>query len=53
MTGEVADGWLGTCFMPEAGHVFLDDLEAGAKSAGRSLKDIDIKPAATLKSVTM
>ena len=42
MTGEVADGWLGTCFMPEAGHVFLDDLEAGAKRAGRSLKDIDI-----------
>ena len=31
MTGEVADGWLGTCFMPEAGHVFLDDLETGAK----------------------
>ena len=42
MTGEVADGWLGTCFMPEASHVFLDDLEAGAKRAGRSLKDIDI-----------
>ncbi|MED5347313.1 MAG: LLM class flavin-dependent oxidoreductase, partial [Pseudomonadota bacterium] len=43
MTGEVADGWLGTCFMPEAGHVFLDDLEAGAKDAGRSLQDIDIQ----------
>jgi alkanesulfonate monooxygenase SsuD/methylene tetrahydromethanopterin reductase-like flavin-dependent oxidoreductase (luciferase family) len=43
MTGEVADGWLGTCFMPEAGHVFLDDLETGAKDAGRSLQDIDIQ----------
>ena len=43
MTGEMADGWLGTCFMPEAGHVFLDDLEAGAKDAGRSLQDIDIQ----------
>jgi alkanesulfonate monooxygenase SsuD/methylene tetrahydromethanopterin reductase-like flavin-dependent oxidoreductase (luciferase family) len=43
MTGEMADGWLGTCFMPEAGHVFLDDLELGAKKAGRSLQDIDIQ----------
>ena len=43
MTGEIADGWLGTCFLPEQGHVFLDDLKAGAKLAGRDFKEIDIQ----------
>ncbi len=43
MTGELADGWLGTCFLPEQGHVFLDDLRTGAEAAGRSIKDIDIQ----------
>ena len=43
MTGELADGWLGTCFLPEQGHVFLDDLRAGAAAAGRSQADIDIQ----------
>ena len=43
MTGEIADGWLGTCFLPEHAHVFFDDLRAGANKAGRSLQDIDIR----------
>ena len=43
MTGELADGWLGTCFLPEQGNVFLDDLRLGAANAGRSLADIDIQ----------
>lgn len=43
MTGELADGWLGTSFLPERADVFLEDLAAGAKKAGRSLKDIDIQ----------
>ncbi|NCF76677.1 MAG: LLM class flavin-dependent oxidoreductase [Proteobacteria bacterium] len=43
MTGELADGWLGTSFVPEQSHVFLDDLRAGATKAGRSLADIDIQ----------
>jgi F420-dependent oxidoreductase-like protein len=43
MTGELADGWLGTCFLPEHANVFLDDLNAGASRAGRSLADIDIQ----------
>ena len=42
LTGELANGWLGTCFLPEHANVFLDDLEAGAKKVGRSLADIDI-----------
>ena len=43
MTGELADGWLGTSFMPEHARVFLDPLEIGAKRAGRTLKDIDLQ----------
>ena len=42
-TGELADGWLGTCFLPEHAHVFMDDLRAGAERAGRSLSDLDIE----------
>ncbi|MEM7100981.1 MAG: LLM class flavin-dependent oxidoreductase [Pseudomonadota bacterium] len=42
MTGELADGWLGTCFLPEHKEVFLDDLLTGARKAGRGLADIDI-----------
>src|SRR4029077_6275017 len=37
MTGEVADGWLGTSFMPEHGHVFTDHLAAGAARPRRSV----------------
>ncbi len=43
MTGELADGWLGTCFLPEHANVFLDDLKAGADKAGRDLSDINIE----------
>lgn len=43
MTGELADGWIGTSFFPEHADVFFDDLRAGAKKAGRSLADIDIQ----------
>jgi len=43
MTGELADGWLGTSFMPEHARVFLDHLEAGAVRAGRSLAQLDLQ----------
>ena len=46
LTGEIADGWLGTSFMPDHARVFLDPLETGAKRAGRSLADIDLQVAA-------
>ncbi|MCP3933811.1 MAG: LLM class F420-dependent oxidoreductase [Actinomycetia bacterium] len=42
LTGELADGWLGTSFIPEHANVFLDSLATGAARAGRSLDDIDI-----------
>jgi F420-dependent oxidoreductase-like protein len=42
LTGEVADGWLGTSFIPEAAATSLEPLAAGAARAGRSLADLDI-----------
>jgi len=43
MTGEIADGWLGTSFMPEHARVFFDHLEAGARRAGRALGSLDLQ----------
>ncbi len=43
MTGEIADGWLGTSFMPEHARVFTDHLAAGAAGAGRSLGQLDLQ----------
>ena len=43
MTGEIADGWLGTSFMPEHARVFFDHIEAGASRAGRPLSALDLQ----------
>ncbi|MFV0524873.1 MAG: LLM class flavin-dependent oxidoreductase [Acidimicrobiales bacterium] len=43
LTGELADGWLGTSFVPEHAEVMLAPIRAGAERAGRSLDDIDIQ----------
>jgi F420-dependent oxidoreductase-like protein len=42
LTGELADGWLGNCFMPETADAFLEPLRAGAVRAGRSLSELDL-----------
>ena len=42
LTGELADGWIGTSFIPEHGDVMLDPIRKGAEKAGRTLADIDI-----------
>ncbi len=42
LTGELADGWLGNAFIPEAADVFLDPLRKGAERAGRTLADLDL-----------
>lgn len=42
LTGEVADGWLGNAFVPEAAEVFLDPLREGATAAGRDLAALDL-----------
>ena len=48
LTGAVADGWLGTSFIPEHSDVMLDPIRAGAEKAGRSIDDIDIQVSAQL-----
>jgi len=49
LTGELADGWIGTSFIPESAEVFLGDLRAGAESAGRSLDDLDLQVPASVE----
>jgi len=43
LAGEIADGWLGTSFMPDHARVFLDHIEVGLKRAGRSLDRVDLQ----------
>jgi len=42
LTGELADGWLGNAFIPEAAEVFLAPLRDGARRAGRGLDELDL-----------
>ncbi len=43
LTGEIADGWLGTSFVPEgAAQAYCAHLDEGLAAAGRSRADIDI-----------
>ncbi|MFE1836734.1 LLM class flavin-dependent oxidoreductase [Streptomyces sviceus] len=43
LTGEIADGWLGTSFVPEgAKEAYFDHLDAGLAASGRSRADFDI-----------
>jgi F420-dependent oxidoreductase-like protein len=44
LTGEVADGWIPTLFMPEHGELFRPYLEEGARLTGRSLDSLEIAP---------
>jgi F420-dependent oxidoreductase-like protein len=46
LTGELADGWIGTSFIPEHAEVFFGPIAAGAARAGRSLSDVDLQAAA-------
>ncbi len=48
LTGELADGWLGTSFVPAHADVLLDPIRAGAEAAGRSMDDIDIQVSASI-----
>lgn len=49
MTGALADGWIGTSFIPETAEVFLSHLRAGAEGAGRSLGDLDLQVPASVE----
>jgi F420-dependent oxidoreductase-like protein len=43
LTGQIADGWLGTSFVPEgAARAYFSYLDDGLAAAGRTRADIDI-----------
>jgi F420-dependent oxidoreductase-like protein len=42
LTGEIADGWLGTSFVPEAAGAYFEYLDQGLAAAGRSRADLDV-----------
>ncbi len=42
-TGELCDGWVGACFIPETAEVFLRHLRTGAERAGRSVRELDLQ----------
>jgi len=46
LTGELADGWLGTSYIPEHASLFFDPIAAGATRAHRTLADLDLQVAA-------
>jgi F420-dependent oxidoreductase-like protein len=42
LTGEVADGWLGTSFVPEGAAAYTTHLAAGLDRSGRSWSELDV-----------
>ncbi|MBQ0924268.1 LLM class flavin-dependent oxidoreductase [Saccharopolyspora endophytica] len=42
LTGEIADGWLGTSFVPEGADAYFEHLDSGLAKAGRSRAELDI-----------
>jgi len=42
LTGEIADGWLGTSFVPEGSAAYFSHLDAGLSGAGRTRTDLDV-----------
>src|SRR5499427_3416668 len=39
LTGEIADGWLGTSFVPERADAYFEHLDAGLARSGRTRAD--------------
>ncbi len=49
LTGERAQGWLGTSFVPDRADVFFEPLARGAARAGRTLADLDLQAGGRLR----
>jgi F420-dependent oxidoreductase-like protein len=49
LTGELADGWVGTSFIPESSADVIGHLRSGAEKAGRQLSDLDLQVNATIE----
>jgi F420-dependent oxidoreductase-like protein len=41
LTGAIADGWIGSSFMPDHAEAFFEPMRRGAQQAGRSFDAID------------
>jgi F420-dependent oxidoreductase-like protein len=42
LTGEIADGWLGTSFVPSGAAAYFRYLDEGLAAAGRARADLDV-----------
>ncbi|MFE5570694.1 LLM class flavin-dependent oxidoreductase [Amycolatopsis japonica] len=42
LTGEIADGWLGTSFVPEGAQAYFSHLDAGLAKAGRTRAELEV-----------
>ncbi|AXB42680.1 LLM class flavin-dependent oxidoreductase [Amycolatopsis albispora] len=42
LTGEIADGWLGTSFVPEGADAYFRYLDEGLAAAGRTRAELDV-----------
>ncbi|MFE6616202.1 LLM class flavin-dependent oxidoreductase [Amycolatopsis sp. NPDC057786] len=42
LTGEIADGWLGTSFVPEGAQAYFSHLDAGLAKSGRTRADLEV-----------
>jgi F420-dependent oxidoreductase-like protein len=51
LTGEVADGWLGTSFVPEGAAAYFTRLDAGLARAGRTRAALDVCQGAEISLV--
>jgi F420-dependent oxidoreductase-like protein len=51
LTGEIADGWLGTSFVPQGASAYFSHLDAGLARAGRSRADLDVCQGAEINLV--
>jgi len=51
LTGELANGWLGTCFTPERPEAHLEHLERGLAKAGRSRDELTLSAGGSIAFV--
>ena len=49
LTGERAQGWLGTSFVPDRADVFFEPIARGAARSGRALSDLDLQVGGRLR----
>ncbi|MEU6665966.1 LLM class flavin-dependent oxidoreductase [Streptomyces sp. NPDC046727] len=51
LTGEIADGWLGTSFVPEGAGAYFTHLDKGLARAGRTRAQLDVCQGAEINVV--